>query len=477
MGAGYVRIDPAYDLRGWQGLPHALVNRATGRASFVPEAVFHTLQLCNGKFTADSPLFMGARKDHLRALEDAGVLSFSDEPSELDSNQEYRYFDNRYIWQVHWSLTGRCNYRCKHCYMSAPHAVLPQPSTEECLAIADQIAACGVPCVSLTGGEPLIRPDFLRIVDRLLAGGVHIATIMTNGSLVTEKLLDELEARGVRCEFNMSYDGTQGCHDWLRGVPGADEAVQRAFAICRKHGFPTGSELALHRGNARTLRESVKLLGELGVGSLKVSPLRCVGEGTALTDYALSSDEEYETYLEYLPQYVEDGMPVPGLMLSRMFSVRNGRLSITCERYPEGGDCSRKPMCHSVRMIMYLGPDGRILPCLAMSESDSAQELFPRVQETSLAEALSNSSYTDFSRMTLGSYLEKNPQCADCEYRNRCAGGCRAKAVLSSGDNCLTARDRESCTFFRGGYYDRAKELIAELQPLASEKAGSHEAV
>ena len=59
MGAGYVRIDPAYDLRGWQGLPHALVNRATGRASFVPEAVFHTLQLCNGKFTADSPLFMG----------------------------------------------------------------------------------------------------------------------------------------------------------------------------------------------------------------------------------------------------------------------------------------------------------------------------------------------------------------------------------------------------------------------------------
>lgn len=367
MGAGYVRIDPAYDLRGWQGLPHALVNRATGRASFVPEAVFHTLQLCNGKFTADSPLFMGARKDHLRALEDAGVLSFSDEPSELDSNQEYRYFDNRYIWQVHWSLTGRCNYRCKHCYMSAPHAVLPQPSTEECLAIADQIAACGVPCVSLTGGEPLIRPDFLRIVDRLLAGGVHIATIMTNGSLVTEKLLDELEARGVRCEFNMSYDGTQGCHDWLRGVPGADDAVQRAFAICRKHGFPTGSELALHRGNARTLRESVKLLGELGVGSLKVSPLRCVGEGTALTDYALSSDEEYETYLEYLPQYVEDGMPVPGLMLSRMFSVRNGRLSITCERYPEGGDCSRKPMCHSVRMIMYLGPDGRILPCLAMS--------------------------------------------------------------------------------------------------------------
>ena len=122
------------------------------------------------------------------------------------------------------------------------------------------------PILTPMNPDESVNLDELRNqTERLLEGGVRIGTIMTNGSLVTEKLLDELERRGVRCEFNMSYDGTQGCHDWLRGVPGADDAVQRAFRLCRERGFPTGSEFVLHKGNAPTLRESVRLLGEYGV--------------------------------------------------------------------------------------------------------------------------------------------------------------------------------------------------------------------
>ncbi|MCR4870145.1 MAG: radical SAM protein [Atopobiaceae bacterium] len=466
-----MRLDPAYQLRGWQGLPYALVNRFSGRASFVSQAFFHTLQLCNGQLTVDSPMFMGPRREHLRELDKAGFLSFSDEPSGIEPDQEYRYYDNHYIWQVHWSLTGRCNYRCRHCYMSAPHAVLPQPSTEECLRIADQITGCGVPQVSLTGGEPLIRPDFLQIVDRILEGGSRVAFIMTNGSLVTSELLDELEARGCRPMFNMSYDGTQGCHDWLRGVPGADDAVRRAFKLCHDRGFPTGAEFVLHKGNVHTLRESVKLLGDLGVSSLKVSRLKCVGEGVGLREYAPTLEEELEACFDYLPQYVEDGMPVPYLTLSKAFKVRDGRFSVTFERYAEGKDCSRSPMCRSARMIMYLGPDGRILPCITMSEADRVQERFPLVQEMTLAEALTDSSYRDFGRMNLGTYLADNPECVSCEYRNRCAGGCRAKAVLADPGYSLTARDHEACRFFLGGYYDRAKRLIAELQQVVDRKS------
>ena len=461
--AQYVRVNPAYDLRGWQGLTHALVNRKTGRATFAPTAVFQTLELCNGRITANSPLFVGERKAHLRELERGGFLSFSDEPTSLDPGQEYRYHDNRYLWQVHWSITGRCNYRCRHCYMSAPHAVLPQPSLEECLAIADQIAACGIPWISLTGGEPLIRPDFLQIVDRLLANGTRIATIMSNGALVTEELLQELEQRGCKPEFNMSYDGTQGWHDWLRGIPGADDAVQRAFRLCREHGFPTGAEFVLHRGNRDTLRESVQLLGELGVRSLKVARLRCVGEGSALRNYELTPGEEFETYLDYLPQYVEDGMPVPFLTLAEVFEAKAGHLRITCARYPEDQDCGRKPICRSARMVMYLGPDGRILPCLAMADSGAAQERFPLVQDMPLAQALTSSSYADFGRQTVSDYLAHNPECAGCKYQNRCAGGCRANAVLDGSGDDILERDQRTCRFFRGGHYERAVALLEEL--------------
>ena len=42
--------------------------------------------------------------------------------------------------------------------------------------IADQIAQCGIREVLLTGGEPLVRKDFMDIADRLTDGGVHLRT-------------------------------------------------------------------------------------------------------------------------------------------------------------------------------------------------------------------------------------------------------------------------------------------------------------
>ncbi|MBQ3339210.1 MAG: radical SAM protein [Atopobiaceae bacterium] len=457
---GYVRIKPEYLLRGWKGLPYALVKRGGGRPYFMKPNVFRTVQFCNGRFTADSPVFIGGGKEHLAELDKFGLIEYLDEPGNLLPDQEYRFFDNRYLTRVHWSLTGHCNYRCRHCYMSAPHAALPHPTTEQCLDIADQIADCGIMRVSLTGGEPLIRKDFLKIVDRILERGMRIDVIMTNGALVDEALLDALDARDCHPELNMSFDGPKPWHDWLRGVEGAHESVRRALALCHERGFVTGTELVLHKGNIGTLRESVNMLGELGVSSLKVNRLNCVGEGEALSEYALTAQEEFEAYLDYIPHYLEDGMPVPILSLSGVFRAFEGELSVGAERNPEDGDCGRLPICASARTTMYLGPDGRILPCIPMSERDTTSELFPQVGSTTLAEALSDSFYLDFISTTLDDYLAHNPTCAACAYKNRCGGGCRGRAVDANGGSDLLDRDPDACLIFKGGYYDRVKKLI-----------------
>ena len=52
----------------------------------------------------------------------------------------------------------------------------------------------GVRKIRLTGGEPLVRRDFLEIVDALLERGIMIPTIYSNGRLVTDELLDTLAA-------------------------------------------------------------------------------------------------------------------------------------------------------------------------------------------------------------------------------------------------------------------------------------------
>ncbi|MBR3225446.1 MAG: radical SAM protein [Atopobiaceae bacterium] len=456
----YIRIKPDYALRGWQGLPYALVRRDGGPPAFLTPDVFRTVRFCNGRFPADSPVFLGKRAEHVEELDRLGFLEYLDEPRNLLPEQRYRYHDNRYLRMVHWSLTGRCNYRCRHCYMSAPHGVLPQPTTEQCFAIADQIADCGVAHVSLTGGEPLVRSDFLAIVDRILEHGMHVDVIMTNGSLVDDELLDGLEARGCRPEFNMSFDGPRRWHDWLRGVDGAYDSVRRALALCHERGFVTGAELVLHRGNLHTLRESVRELGELGVASLKVNRLSCVGEGEALSDYAITAKEEYDAYVDYIPQYIEDGMPVPYLMLSGLFSASDGEFSVGSERHPEGEDSGKKVICAAARTTMYLGPDGRILPCIPMSQLEAASEVFPRIGEMTIAEALADSTYLSFITKTLGDYLRHNPECAGCAYRNRCGGGCRGQAVLENGASDLLGVDPDACLIFKGGYYERVKAML-----------------
>ena len=98
--------------------------------------------------------------------------------------------------------------------------------------------------------------EIKRASQLLLQRGIRITTIYSNGKLVTDKLLDELEQRGIYPEFNMSFDGV-GHHDWLRGIPGAEEAVKEAFVRCRKRGFPTAAEMCIHEDNKHTLRESV----------------------------------------------------------------------------------------------------------------------------------------------------------------------------------------------------------------------------
>ena len=87
---------------------------------------------------------------------------------------------------------------------------------------------------------------------------------------------------------------------------------------------------------------------------------------------------------------------------------------------------------------MYLGPDGRILPCIPMSETGKSQEFFPTVSETPLRDALTDSNYLSSIRTDMWKYLEHNAECAACEYKYRCGAGCRGRAATETrGDDLL----------------------------------------
>ena len=73
---------------------------------------------------------------------------------------------------VIFSITGRCNYKCRHCSVNAPNAALEEISFERICGTLDEIKECGIENVVLIGGEPLIRRlnvDYGKIKHRPMA--------------------------------------------------------------------------------------------------------------------------------------------------------------------------------------------------------------------------------------------------------------------------------------------------------------------
>ena len=137
--------------------------------------------------------------------------------------------------------TRKCNYRCRHCLVSAPNAHHPQLPLQDCLHIIREIAVCGINRVDITGGEPFLRSDFEEIVKELSSFNIDIGTVFTNASLLTEDVLQMLKKYHQYPAFQLSFDGL-GHHDWLRGVEGTELEADKAFRLLQKHELQPNME-------------------------------------------------------------------------------------------------------------------------------------------------------------------------------------------------------------------------------------------
>jgi cyclic pyranopterin phosphate synthase len=106
------------------------------------------------------------------------------------------------------SVTDACNIRCRYCMPEKIKGFMPQDqllSFASIATIARILAGCGVNKVRLTGGEPLMRPGLVKLV-QLLAGvpGLQQIAMTTNGMMLTDSI-SALAAAGLT-HINISLD-------------------------------------------------------------------------------------------------------------------------------------------------------------------------------------------------------------------------------------------------------------------------------
>jgi len=113
----------------------------------------------------------------------------------------------RKVTYLRLSVTDRCDFRCTYCIAEKMH-FLPRAeilSLEECLMVAKVFASLGVDKIRLTGGEPLVRRDFVWLAARVRElPGLRELALTSNGSRLGE-LAAPLKDAGMD-RVNISLD-------------------------------------------------------------------------------------------------------------------------------------------------------------------------------------------------------------------------------------------------------------------------------
>jgi SynChlorMet cassette radical SAM/SPASM protein ScmF len=185
-------------------------------------------------------------------------------------------------------LTGGCNLACRHCWISPTFqrnggtgGHLDYQLFE--LAIEEGLPL-GLSNVKLTGGEPLLHPDFTRIVDLLKEKNLGL-TIETNGTLLTESLAHYLKEKSTLNFISVSLDGANPeTHDTFRGVKGSFEKTCQGIRYLANLGFRPQVIMSIHAGNVSEIDALVHLAENLGVASIKFNVIQPSGRGELMTE-------------------------------------------------------------------------------------------------------------------------------------------------------------------------------------------------
>lgn len=179
---------------------------------------------------------------------------------------------------VIWNLIRRCNLTCRHCYsISADVDFAGELSTAEVFGVMDDLHACGVRVLILSGGEPLLRRDLGEIARRAKGMGFYVG-LSTNGTLIDDSNIAGIARIGFDY-LGISIDGIRATHDDFRRKNGAYDASMRAVRLARDVGIKVGLRFTLTEGNAQDLPALLHLVDAEHIDKFYLSHLNYAGRG------------------------------------------------------------------------------------------------------------------------------------------------------------------------------------------------------
>ena len=293
------------------------------------------------------------------------------------------------------------------------------------------------PALLMTGGDPLMRPDFFDLVRHAKSRGLYVAVAAS----VTPKLNEESIGRMKELDvdiISVSLDGaTPDTHDRLRGVPGTWEGTVRALRIARDAGLRAQVNTTVMRSNVGELADIFHVVKEAGSVAWEVFFLIRTGRGATLESLQPSECEQVMHFLYDASQY---GVPVrtsegPNFRRVRIERQRNGAVPpgevyrmlsarlLALEGAPAYQPSVKVSHTGDGKGLMFVSHDGEVYPSgfLPVRAGKVPEEKLTSIYRT-------KGLFAD-----LRDPLKLKGRCGRCEYVKVC-GGSRSRAFSELGD-------------------------------------------
>ena len=198
-----------------------------------------------------------------------------------------RLRESPHLRWLFFEITDRCNLECRHCGSS-------------CTAEGRQLTAADIertlrtiqsdkPGICLTGGEPMLHPDFFAIAERITAMGFQWG-MTTNATLIDDEAASKLRTAGMST-VSVSLDGMEKSHDDLRQRKGSWQLAVRGIRALKNAGFEPQVTTVLHKGNFDELGPLYDVLCEMGIRSWRPINVEPIGRACESGDMLLSSEQ------------------------------------------------------------------------------------------------------------------------------------------------------------------------------------------
>lgn len=340
------------------------------------------------------------------------------------------------------AITGRCNLDCKYCFYADEMTALHDLPTDRWLSLFEELAHLGVMEVCLTGGEVFTRKDLFTLIDSIIANRMRYR-ILTNGTLITEKLLAQFDVgkRRLRLDsIQVSVDGSRAeIHDKTR--PNSFERAIRGLRLLVKNNFPVTVRVTINSHNVDDLENIAQLLlDDIGIPSFGTNEVYPCGPIYRTEEQIMLSSAQRTKAMQVLTALSERyngriSAQAGPLALARHSQIIEDSLAVGEIGIPGRGHLVGCGCPFSTISVLH---DGTIVPCHILHMFHLGTIGTDEIQQVWLDNETENR-----LRTRRAVPLSSLDTCADCPYQGFCTGGCPGIAVAMTGD--LNGRDPMSC--------------------------------